>query len=121
MKVASHAMIVALGISLLAGCAVTVPNEMTLSDPQNRKTVDNPGTNVDAIRLACAETMLNASPASEATDVNVRVLSQGDLVVTEVDAVLKNVGMFGRAMPVTYRCEYLKGRLASGAWTRGLK
>jgi hypothetical protein len=94
---------------------------MKLADPQNRKTVDSPGTNLDAIRLACAETMLNASPAIEATDINARVLSQGDLVVTEVDALLKNVGAFSQSLPVTYRCEYLKGHLASGVWTRGLK
>jgi PBP1b-binding outer membrane lipoprotein LpoB len=121
MKVSIRVMAVALGISFIAGCAVTVPREMKLADPSNRKTVDHPGTNLDSIRLACAETMLNASPASEATDIDVRVLSQGEIVVTEVDAVLKNVGMLNTSLPVTYRCEYRNGELASGTWTRGLK
>jgi len=65
--------------------------------------------------------MLNASPATEATDIEVSVLSQGDIVVTEAKAILKSVGMFKQDLPVTYRCEYHNGKLASGVWTRGLK
>ncbi|BEV72284.1 hypothetical protein THUN1379_17660 [Paludibacterium sp. THUN1379] len=121
MNVVVRTMITVFSISALVGCAVTIPKEMKLADPHNRKTVDNPGTNLDAIRLACVETMLNASPATEAIDINVRVLSQGDLVVTEVDALLKYDGMFNQRLPVTYHCEYRNGRLASGVWTRGLK
>lgn len=121
MNVAVRAIAISLSVFAFAGCAVTVPKEMKLADPYNRKVVDNPGTNLNDISLACAETMINVSPATEATDIDVRVLSQGDLVVTEVDAVLKNVGAFNNNLPVTYRCEYRNGHLASGIWTRGLK
>lgn len=104
-----------------AGCAVTVPTEMRLEDSNNRKLVDNPGTNLDSIRLACAESMLNASPANEATNIDSRIVSQGDIVVSEVNATLNNLGGFKQSLPVTFRCEYQRGKLISTSWTRGLE
>lgn len=121
MRFINHILATAIGLCLISGCANTVPREMKLADPHNRKTVDHPGKNLDSIRLACAETMLNASPAIEATEIEVRVLSQTDPVIIEVDAELKDVGMFNQSLPVTYRCEYKEGSLALGTWTRGLK
>lgn len=122
MKPLSHLLLVAIaGISFISGCATTVPREMKLADPNNRRTVDHPGMNVDAIRQACAETMLNASPATEANDIDTRVLSATDPAIIEVDATLKDVGMFNQNLQVTYRCEYREGSLTLGTWTRGLK
>lgn len=81
MNIFTNFVVVFVAASIMSACAVTVPREMRLADPSHRKLVDHPGKNIDSIRLACAETMLNASPVTEATDIDVRVLSTGDLVV----------------------------------------
>jgi hypothetical protein len=120
MKIFSHgfaATFIAFGI---CGCAITVPTHMTLSDPIHRKLIDNPGKDIDAMRRACAETMLNASPVAEASEIEARVEATGDQVIIGVDAVLENFGFFHTRRPVSYRCEYREGKLFSGRWTRGL-
>ena len=103
----------------VAACSMTVPREMKLSYTGKRKVNDEPGTNIDNQRFACADRMLNLSPATEAKDVDAHVVSNGEPVIIEVDAVLKNFGNAGREMPVTYHCEYLGGALTLGKWTRG--
>ena len=113
MNIRSYALV----LLFLGGCAVEVPRQMALSNPHNRHTVDNPGTDVNAIRKACAETMLNASPAEAATNIDAKALSGGSVVTVTVDATL--LGQFGR--DITYECVYTDGRLTSGRWTRGLK
>lgn len=120
MNILARAIAVLVVAFIMSGCAVTVPREMKLSDPTHRKSVDHPGKNIDAMRLACAETMLNASPATEATEIDARVLTTGDPVVTEVDAVLHNLGVFNQSLAVTFRCEYREGSFTFGTWTRGL-
>jgi hypothetical protein len=121
MKPLFHPLLIIIISSMLASCATSVPNEMKLADPNNRKTINQPGTNIEAMRFACAETMLNASPATEASDIVVRVLSTSNPTIMEVDAILKNVGAFRGNLSVTYHCEYQNGSLTLGTWTRGLK
>ena len=110
-----------IGAAAIAACSTgRIDREMKLSNPAKRSVNDEPGTNINAQRSACADRMLNLSPATEAKDVDVRVLSQDQPVVIEVDAVLLNFGSYGRERPVTYHCEYLGGALSLGKWTRGL-
>lgn len=105
----------------ITGCATEVPRTMQLADPAHRHTVDNPGTDIKALRHACAETMLNASPSAIATDINVRVLSAGNPAILDVDAILPKLGFWKQDLPVTFHCEYQDGHLKSFKWTRGLK
>lgn len=106
----------------LSGCATTTPQEMKLADPLHRTIENHPGKNIDIIRLTCAKNMLNASPVSEATDIDVReLLPQGDAVIIEVKAVLKDFGIFRTDLPVTYRCEYRDGFFVHSTWVSGLK
>lgn len=121
MKILACAAAVFVVAFVMPGCAFTIPHEMKLLDPSHRKSVNHPGKNIDAMRLACAETMLNMSPATEATEIDARVVTNGDLVVAEVDAVLPNLGLFSQSLGVTYFCEYREGFLTFGTWTRGLK
>lgn len=121
MKISIEVVTVTLGAFLLGACAITVPQEMKLSDPNNRKLVDHPGHNIDSMRLACAQSMLNASPATEAVDIQATVVSSKNPTIVNVDAVLLDVGFFKSALPVTYRCQYSDGYLTNTNWTRGLK
>lgn len=115
------ALILGVSVAILTGCAVTVPQEMKLADPVHRIADADPGTNLNAMRLACADTMLKYSPANEAFNIDSQPISQGETVTIEVNAVLKNVGMWREDLPITFRCEYQQGKLASTRWTRGLK
>lgn len=115
------ALILGLSVAILTGCAVAVPQEMKLADPMHRIAEDHPGTNLNAMRLACADTMLKYSPAKEAFNIDSQPISQGEVVTVEVNAVLKNVGMWREDLPITFRCEYQQGKLASTRWTLGLK
>lgn len=122
MKLLSRIVLLSAAASFIAGCATTqVPREMKLADPSHRVLPDHPGDDVDAIKLACAKAMLNASPADEAKNIDVRVVSTGTMVAVDVDADLQMVGLFRQTLPVTFHCEYEKGWLRKTNWTRGLK
>jgi hypothetical protein len=103
-----------------AACSTPVPTELRLSSSGKRSVNDQPGTEINAQRFACADRMLNLSPASEAREIDARVLSKSETVVIEVDALLLNFGTYGRSLPVTYHCEYVGGALTLAKWTRGL-
>ena len=70
---------------------------------------------------ACPQSMLNASPASEARNISERILRTQDGVIIETDAELLNVsvGTTKRNVMATYRCEFRDGLLTLGIWTRG--
>ncbi len=104
----------------VAACSAPIPTELKLAASGKRAINDQPGTEINAQRFACAERMLNLSPASQAKEIDARVLSKGEPVIIEVDAMLLNVGSYGRSLPVTYHCEYLGGALTLAKWTRGL-
>jgi hypothetical protein len=104
----------------VAACGTPVPTELRLPASGRRSVNDQPGTEINAQRFACAERMLNLSPATQAREIDARVLSKGEPVVIEVDALLLDFGTYGRSLPVTYHCEYLGGTLTLGKWTRGV-
>ena len=108
---------------LLAACAApVVPKQLTLTDPTHRTFKDNVGTDVEAIRVACANDMLLASPADTATDIDTRVISTGSITTVEVDAVIYLKGALGtNSLPVTFSCSYKDGHIYQTHWTRGLK
>lgn len=105
----------------VSACTTTVPKEMTLSDSNHRTIDDHPGNDLDDMRLACAEAMLNASLATKASNILDRVLSTTAPTIIEVDATLNDVGMFKQDLAVTYHCEFQDGHLTLNTWTKGLK
>lgn len=120
MRNAPFSLAIMICAAAIAACSITVPSQMTLSNPNKRKTIDEPGTNIDSQRFACADRMLNLSPAVKAVDIETRVLSKDDPTIIEVDALLKNVGSSDHDLAVSYHCEYLGGALTLGKWTRGI-
>ncbi len=68
----------------------------------------------------CADNMINASPANEATNVTTRVTGTGRNIVVDVGAKLAMQGIFPTMLPVTYRCTYSNGIMVHGTWTSGL-
>ncbi|MCG8620286.1 MAG: hypothetical protein MI802_29040 [Desulfobacterales bacterium] len=97
----------------------SVPSEMCLTDPGNRKINNIPGEKIGHMMHACADTMLKASPTDRAKDIDARVLSRQSRVVIEVDAILPDCGAAKKDQPVTYLCKYEKGVLISGIWMKG--
>ncbi len=106
----------------LATQAADYPSELKLENPQMRSVVAQPGKALPAMQSACAQSMLNQSPATEARDIQEHFLRTEDEVVIEVDAELSGGTLPAgkKALPATYRCEYRDGYLTLGIWTRGL-
>lgn len=120
MKTAAVFFAIVFCIVTVAACSAPVPRELKLSYSGKRKINDEPGTDINAQRFACAERMLNLSPATELRDIDAKVVSTDSPVIIEVNAVLRNFDGAGSELPATYRCEYLGGNLSLGKWTRGL-
>ncbi len=101
--------------------AADYPSELKLDHPDHRAIVNKPGKDLEAMQEACPRSMLNNSPATEARNINERILRTYDGVIIETDAELLNVvvGSEKKNVPVTYRCEYRDGLLTLGIWTRG--
>ncbi len=98
------------------------PSEIKLDHPEQRMIVAQPGKTLAAMQSACAQSMLNQSPATEARDISEKILRTEDEVVIEVDADLVDVPLASgkKNLSATYRCEYRDGYLTLGIWTRGL-
>ena len=79
MKALACVVIVALA-ACVASCSTVsgslASGHMRLKDPTHRQAPTPSGTSSDALRKACAETMLIASPAVEAKDITAVVASQ---------------------------------------------
>ncbi len=101
--------------------AADYPSELKLDHPDHRAIVNKPGKDMEAMQEACPRSMLNNSPATEARNINERILRTQDGVIIETDAELVNVpiGSEKKNMAATYRCEYRDGLLTLGIWTRG--
>lgn len=106
----------------LAAQGAEYPSELKLDHPDQRRVVAQPGKTLPAMQAACAETMLNQSPATMAQDIQEHFLRTEDEVVIEVDAELSGGTLPAgkKSLPATYRCEYRDGYLTLGIWTRGL-
>lgn len=120
MKLMSAA-VVALAVIGAAGCAISTPTTLTISDPQHRhQNIDVALTDAGTAHR-CADNMLNASPPNVATNVTTHVVGTGQNVVIDVGATLNDIGIFNQSLPVTYRCTYANGIMTLGTWTSGLK
>lgn len=119
-KVKHTFMIMVLGI--LSGCATSVvPTELVLKDPQHRVLEDNVAMDVQSVRIACAKSMLSASPGYRARNIETRVISTGEIITVEVDAVIEMNMEWNREREVTFNCSYKGGHIYQTHWTRGLK
>ena len=125
MKVLTGVVVVVLA-ACVASCSTVsgslASGHMRLKDPINRKVPTPSSTSSGALRKACAETMLMASPAVEAKDITAVVASQsGGNAIVEVHAVLLPTTSLGTDRSVAYRCIYQGTELTDGRWTAGLK
>lgn len=104
-----------------AGCAMSTPSTLTVDDPLHRHLDDKVAMTDSGTARRCADNMLNASPADEATNVTTRIIGSGPNVVVDVGAVLTMRGVFAQPLPVSFRCTYVNGNMTHATWTSGLK
>jgi hypothetical protein len=109
----------------LAGCATTsgslASGHMKLTDPSHRQATPAKDTSSNELRRACADMMLNSSPAVEAKDIQAVVTSQSATGATvDVRATLLPTTPMGTDRPVAYRCVYQGTKLINAKWTAGL-
>lgn len=94
-----------------SGCAVSAPSVLTLSVPQNRHQKIDVAMNDAGTARRCADNMLNASPATFATNVTTHITGTGPNVIVDVRAELHGVGLFNQSVAVTFRCTYTNGNV----------